>query len=204
MSYRTPNVLCVLIALSVLQGCNATAAPPGSVAIRSPDIQAASAVGRAPHGNQGNYVLRPNDKLRVKVFNEPEISGEYQIDAGGFVSIPLAGRIRAGGHTTGQVERILVSRLNDGVIRDPKANVEVVAHAPFYILGEVKQPAEIQYKPGLTVLDAVAAAGGFTYRANEEKIYIRRAGSELEEIHSTRVPVPVFPGDNIRVPERYF
>lgn len=151
-----------------------------------------------------SYSLRPNDRLRVKVYNEPEITGEYQVDASGFVAIPLAGRIRAAGQTAGQLERIIVSRLNDGVIRDPRVSVEITTHAPFYILGEVKAPAEIAYKPGVTVLDAVAAAGGFTYRANERKVYIRRPGSNFEEIHAMDVPIPVYPGDNIRIPERYF
>jgi polysaccharide export outer membrane protein len=97
-----------------------------------------------------------------------------------------------------------VSRLNDGVIRDPKVNVEVIAHAPFYILGEVKKPAELPYRPGLLVLDAIAAAGGYTYRADEKRVFIRRAGSLVEEVHTMDAPIPVFPGDNIRVPERYF
>jgi protein involved in polysaccharide export with SLBB domain len=150
------------------------------------------------------YLLRPNDRLRIKVYNEPEISGEYQVDASGFISIPLAGRIRAGGQSAGQIERLIVLRLTDGVIRDPKVSVEVAAYAPFYILGEVKRPAELQYRPGLLVLDAIAAAGGYTYRANEKKVFIRRAGSLVEEVHTMDAPIPVYPGDNIRVPERYF
>lgn len=153
---------------------------------------------------EAGYRLRPNDRLRVRVYNEPEISGEYQVDASGFISIPLAGRIRAGGQTTERVERMIVSRLNEGVIRDPKVNVEVIAHAPFYILGEVKKPAELPYRPGLLVLDAIAAAGGYTYRADEKRVFIRRAGSLVEEVHTMDAPIPVFPGDNIRVPERYF
>jgi polysaccharide export outer membrane protein len=170
---------------------------PGSVG--EPGWGAAQASAR-PAG----YSLRPNDRLRVKVYNEPEITGEYQVDASGFISIPLAGRIRAAGQTAGQVERMIIARLTDGVIRDPKVSVEVATHAPFYILGEVKKPAEIPYKPGLLVLDAIAAAGGYTYRANEKKVFIRRAGSLVEEVHPMDMPIPVYPGDNIRVPERYF
>jgi protein involved in polysaccharide export with SLBB domain len=150
------------------------------------------------------YQLRPNDRLRIKVYNEPEISGEYQVDASGFISIPLTGRIRASGLTTDRLERVIVSRLTDGVIRDPKVSVEVATYAPLYILGEVKRPAELTYRPGLLVLDAIAAAGGYTYRANERKVFIRRAGSLVEEVHAMDAPIPVYPGDNIRVPERYF
>jgi polysaccharide biosynthesis/export protein len=195
MSYRAALALCALL---MLAGCNSLASPEHPSVIKIAD---ASASGRVTYGT---YVLRANDRLRIKVYNEPEITGEYQVDASGFVSVPLAGRVRAAGLTAGQLERSLMARLNDGVIRDPKVNVEVATHAFFYIHGEVKQPAEIAYKPGLTVLDAVAAAGGFTYRANEDKAYIRRAGSAVEAAHSTKIPIAVYPGDNIRIPERYF
>jgi polysaccharide export outer membrane protein len=82
--------------------------------------------------------------------------------------------------------------------------VEVAIYRPFFILGEVKKAGEYPYKSGLTVLDAVASAGGYTYRANERKVVIRRAGSIVDEIYPLDVPVPIFPGDNIRIPERWF
>jgi polysaccharide export outer membrane protein len=198
MSYRISYLLGILL---LLAGCQSVAAPPDISGVRASDAQASRLPGRMSYGA---YALRPNDRLRVKVYNEPEITGEYLVDASGFISIPLAGRVRAAGRTTGQLERTLISRLNDGVIRDAKVNVEVATHAPLYILGEVKDPAEIEYKPGLTVMDAVAAAGGFTYRANEHKVYIRRAGTNFDEVHSMERPIPVQPGDNIRIPERYF
>ena len=56
----------------------------------------------------------------------------------------------------------------------------------------------------MTVLDAIASAGGFTYRANENKVYLRRSGSAGEEIYALDAPVLIYPGDNIRVPERFF
>lgn len=175
----------------------------GSFLGKGPDGELRWTMTEASARSQG-YLLRPNDRLRIKVYNEPEISGEYQVDASGFISIPLAGRLRAAGFSADRLERIIVARLNDGVIRDPKVSVEVATHAPFYILGEVKKPAEIPYRPGLMVLDAIASAGGYTYRANEQKVFIRRAGSRVEEVHSMDVPIPVYPGDNIRIPERYF
>ena len=89
-------------------------------------------------------------------------------------------------------------------MRDPRVNVEIAAYRPFYILGEVKKSGEYPYRVGMTVLDAVASAGGFTYRANESKVYLRRAGSTVEEIYPLDAPVLIFPGDNIRIPERFF
>jgi polysaccharide biosynthesis/export protein len=152
----------------------------------------------------GTYVLGPNDRVRVKVYGEPDITGEYEIDASGQVSIPLAGRMRASGMTTKQLERAITSALSKDIVRDPKVNVEIVAYRPYYILGEVKKAGEYPYRLGLTVMDAVASAGGFTYRANESKVYLRRSGSPAEEIYALDAPILVFPGDNIRIPERYF
>jgi polysaccharide biosynthesis/export protein len=150
------------------------------------------------------YVLGPNDRVRLKVYGETDITGEYEVDRNGFVSIPLAGHIRAGGLTTRQLERAIASALSKGIVRDPRVNVEVASYRNFYILGEVKKGGEYPYRLGLTVMDAVATAGGFTYRANENKAYLRRSGSSTEEVYSLDAAVPIYPGDNIRIPERYF
>jgi polysaccharide export outer membrane protein len=152
----------------------------------------------------GTYLLGPNDRVRVKVYGEPDITGEYEVDSTGQISVPLAGRIRADGLTTRQLERAIASALAKGIVRDPRVNVEVALYRPYYILGEVKKGGEYPYRLGLTILDAVASAGGFTYRANESKVYVQRAGAPAEEVYSLDTPVPVFPGDNIRIPERWF
>jgi polysaccharide biosynthesis/export protein len=150
------------------------------------------------------YILGPNDRVRVKVYGEPDITGEYEVDSTGQISVPLAGHIGAEGLTTRQLEGAIASALAKGIVRDPRVNVEVALYRPYYILGEVKKGGEYPYRLGLTVLDAVASAGGFTYRANENKVYLRRAGASADEVYSLDMPVPIFPGDNIRVPERYF
>lgn len=152
----------------------------------------------------GAYMLGPTDRVRLKVYGEPDITGEYEVDANGNVSIPLAGQVKAAGLTTKQLERSITSALAKGIVRDPRVNVEMVAYRPFYILGEVKKSGEYPYRVGLTVLDAVATAGGYTYRANEGKVYLRRSGSTVEEIYPMDAPVLIYPGDNVRVPERYF
>jgi polysaccharide export outer membrane protein len=169
--------------------------------IGKPFVAPASA--QAPSAAAG-YVLGPNDRVRVKVYGEPDINGDYEVDGSGHVSVPLAGRIKAAGLTTRQLERSITSALAKGIVRDPRVNVEIAAYRPYYILGEVKKSGEYPYRLGLTVMDAVASAGGFTYRANESKVYLRRSGVGIEEVYALDAPVPVFPGDNIRIPERYF
>jgi protein involved in polysaccharide export with SLBB domain len=164
----------------------------------------ASAQTLAPAAPAASYVLGPNDRIRLKVYGESDITGEYEIDSSGNVSIPLAGHLKAAGLTTRQLERSITSALSKGIVRDPRVNVEIALYRPYYILGEVKKSGEYPYRLGLTVMDAIASAGGFTYRANENKVYLRRSGGGVEESYALDAPVPVFPGDNIRIPERYF
>jgi protein involved in polysaccharide export with SLBB domain len=184
-----------LLLLSALMLLPAAAIPSASFA------QAQHAASASP---SGTYVLGPTDRVRLKVYGEPDITGEYEVDSNGFVSIPLAGHVKAAGLTTRQLEKGIAASLAKGIVRDPRVNVEIALYRPFYILGEVKKSGEYPYRVGLTVMDAVATAGGFTYRANEGKVYLRRAGSTVEEIYPLDAPVLIYPGDNVRVPERYF
>ncbi|MDB5654797.1 MAG: polysaccharide biosynthesis protein [Tardiphaga sp.] len=172
--------------------------------IAAPMQAQAQAKTRASAETTGAYTLGPNDRIRLKVYGEADISGEYEIDSSGFASIPLAGRIRAAGLTTGQLERTVAAALAKGIVRDPRVNIEIALYRPYYILGEVKKSGEYPYRLGITILDAVASAGGFTYRANENKVFLRRSGGSVEEVYPLDAPIKVFPGDNIRIPERYF
>lgn len=159
-----------------------------------------AAVSTAPR----TYVLRPNDQIRVQIYNEPTISGDYKIDGSGAVSIPLAGRLRAAGLTAAQLERSIVRHVDGSILKDPHVNVQVTTYGPFFVRGEVKQPGQFQYAPGLTIGDAVAMAGGYTYRANETAAFVRPSGGTQEVLRPLTADIPVSPGDNIRIPERYF
>lgn len=152
----------------------------------------------------GAYTLGPNDQVHVQVYNEASITGDYVVDGAGFIAIPVAGRVRAVGLTTEQLERRITSKLNGGILKDARVTVQVGTYAPFYIRGEVKKPGEFPYKPGLTLGDAVALAGGYTYRADESKAFVRSAGASGEIVRPLDRDPPVTPGDNIRIPERFF
>jgi len=182
-----------------LAGCNTDSLDLGAP-ITAAHAEALASVRRPA----GPYVLGLNDAVRVRVYNEPDLSGEYVIDSAGYVAIPLAGRVRAAGLTPDQLQRAIMSKLTDGMIKDPHVTVEVSTYTPIYVQGEVKRAGEFAYRPGLMVMDVVAQAGGFTYRANENKVYIRPKGARGEELYPLDSPVPVHPGDNIRIPERYF
>jgi polysaccharide export outer membrane protein len=190
-------VLCLLQAL-VLANCSAS----GQIA--STDVQI-SRYGPPPsRGAVGAYVLGPGDKVRLKVYGDADVNGEYEVNSAGFVSIPLVGQVKAAGLTTRQLEGALMSRMKGKIANDPKVNIEIATYASFYVYGEVKKAGVYPFQPGLTVADAVATAGGLTYRANEDKVLLRRAGSPDTVIVPVDGSVRVYPGDNIRVAERYF
>ena len=148
--------------------------------------------------------LAPGDKLRVTVFGEDRLSGEYQIDNAGSLSLPLAGTIQGASLTKSELEEAITRELKSQYLRNPKVTVDVVTFRPFYVLGEVQKPGEYPYRSGLNVLSAIAIAGGVTYRAHSSKVMIQRSGaSELTE-YSQSPTVLVMPGDVVRVPERFF
>jgi len=151
------------------------------------------------------YRLGAGDKVRIIVFGEDALTGEYLVPGGtGKIAFPLVGDITAGGLTVGQLETEIENALKDGFLKEPRVSIEVLEYRPFFILGEVMKPGEYPYTNGLTVLNAVATANGFTYRADTHKVYIRRANSTAEQQYQLSTSTPVEPGDTIRIGERFF
>jgi protein involved in polysaccharide export with SLBB domain len=149
--------------------------------------------------------LQAGEKIRVTVFGESSLSGDYQIDPSGYVSLPLAGTIKAAGFTQGELEDQLAKQLsNGGYLKNPKVTVSVVEFRPFYILGEVQKPGAYPYVGGLNALSAIAIAGGTTYRANRSEILIQHPGEDGLRRYEMDTSVPILPGDIIKVPARYF
>jgi len=148
--------------------------------------------------------LQGGDKIRVTVFGEDKLTGEYDIDPGGFVSLPLAGTLHAGGLTKSELEVVLTKKFQSSYLRDPKVTVDIANFRPFYVLGEVLKPGEYPYKSGMTVLSAIAVAGGQTYRASNSQVMIKRAGETQLKGYDLTADVPIYPGDLIRLPQRYF
>jgi protein involved in polysaccharide export with SLBB domain len=148
--------------------------------------------------------LAPGDKITVTVFGEDKLSGNYQLDQSGQISLPLAGTIEALGLTQTQLEEALAKRFRSEYLKNPKVTVTITTLRPFYIVGEVEKPGEYPYKSGLNVLTALATAGGPTYRASRSTVQIQRHGEVGMHDYPISVTVPILPGDVIRVPERYF
>lgn len=89
-------------------------------------------------------------------------------------------------------------------LKDPRVSVEVLNYRPFYIIGEVKKPGSYAYVSGMTVVNAIALAGGYTYRARENNILVTRATDPKNIKHPADHDTQVLPGDVIEVPERFF
>ena len=151
-----------------------------------------------------DYKLGVADKVRVIVYNEPTLSGEFTVSDNGALSLPLIGAVQAGGRSTREVMAEVQARLADGYLRDPRVSLDVLTYRPFYILGEVTRPGEYPYSNSLTVMNAIARAEGFTYRANKRKAFIKRAGQPDEKEIELTPGLQVMPGDTIRIGERYF
>lgn len=152
------------------------------------------------------YTLAPGDKLRVTVYGEETLSGEYSVTAGGDVSFPLIGNVPVTGKTVEQFQEVLTAQLADGYVNDPRVSAEMIDYRPYYILGEVSRPGQYPYSVGLTVEQAVAAAGGFTYRANDDRVFLKRAMDTQESLVDLEnsPSFHVRPGDTIRIGERFF
>ncbi len=178
----------------VLASC---AADPGLVPVAA--VQGSEAVRIVPE-----YRLGPADKIRVNVFGEEALTGEFLVGSSGKISLPLIGEVQAQGLTIAELQEQIAVALRQGYINEPRVNAEVLNYRPFYILGEVNTPGEYPYTANLTVLNAVATAGGFTYRADTRRVYIKRADVNGEQTFPLTTATQVAPGDTIRIGERFF
>jgi polysaccharide export outer membrane protein len=180
-----PIALPMVVAL-LLAGCGGTGAP---IAV--------------PEARTTAYQLGAGDKVRINVFGDESLSGEYSVDGNGRIALPLIGNVEAGGLDSSSLKARLENRIGE-YVRDPKVSVEVLTYRPFYIVGEIRRPGSYPYVDGMTVINAVAIAGGFTYRARESEFYIRRQSESGATQLTAGQMNTVRPGDVIVVRERYF
>ena len=187
-----PAVLAGFVAAMTMAGC-AGGPPAGAVAApqnANADIAA--------------YKLGSGDRIRLIVYGEPNLSGEFTVDGRGGLSLPLIGNLKAQGLTAGELEKQIAKGLSPEYLKDPSVTVEVMTYRPFYIVGEVKKPGSYPYVNGMSVINAVALAGGFTYRAREGSFGIDRSIDGRAQKLYGKQDTEVMPGDVITVQERYF
>jgi len=152
---------------------------------------------------QAEYKLGSGDKLRITVFGEKELSGNFELDGSGNISIPLIGKVGARNATVPVLETKISEKLRK-YLKSPQVTVEVLNYRPFYILGEIKKPGNYPYVAGISVLNAVAMAGGYTYRADKDDIFIKRASDSSGREQKATAETTILPGDIITIKERFF
>jgi polysaccharide export outer membrane protein len=217
---RLARLVIMLLAAALAGGCARHPPPPPMALAAQPssDLDAytyggARGIAQAPAPTpaavtraapQSAYTLDSGDKLRVVVFGQDGLTNSYSVDAGGSITMPLIGAVKARGLTTSELSAAITARLRQGYIRDPAVAVEVESYRPFFILGEVTYPGQYPYVANMTVETAVAIAGGYSPRAFRQQVELTRT-VRGQMIRST-VPVttPVQPGDTISVSERWF
>lgn len=154
--------------------------------------------------NIGAYKLGPGDTVRVAVFGQQQLSGDFKVDGTGHVSLPLIGAMSARGETVQGLQDAIARKLADGYVKDPQVNVDVTSFRPFYIIGEVNRPGQYAYVNGMTAINAVAMAGGYTYRGRQDYVLVTRGNDPQKREYRAPVSTPVLPDDVIRIPERFF
>ncbi|HXV23427.1 MAG TPA: polysaccharide biosynthesis/export family protein [Alphaproteobacteria bacterium] len=166
--------------------------------------QEQKAVPKAGGVTDAQYRLNQGDKLNIVVFGQPDVSGEFQIDGAGNITMPLLGQVAAANRTVAQLQHEITAALDRDYIVDPHVSIEVLNFRPFYILGQVNAPGSYPYTAGMDVRQAVALAGGFTRRARTSTVTVIRETVEGPVEIKADPDAPILPGDTIEVERRLF
>ena len=168
----------------------------------TPIVPTAAAGGGSP-GDSNK--LGPNDRLRVTVFGQPTLTGEYTLDGNGVLAFPLIGNVPANGVTTNQLQQAIAAKLEPDYLVNPNVSAEIVNRRPFYVIGEVQKPGNYPYVSDITAVNAIAMAGGFTRRARKNDFYIRRLDKDGKPVRiEANVGTVLQAGDTLEVRERVF
>jgi polysaccharide export outer membrane protein len=150
------------------------------------------------------YRLDAGDRLRIVIYGQEGLTNTYAIDAGGSITMPLIGAVRARGLTPAGLAAEISGKLRNGYIREPSVAVEIEAYRPFFILGEVAAPGQYPYVPNMSVESAVAIAGGFSPRARRDRVTLTHTDAGGSARVVVPLGTPISPGDTVLVGERWF
>jgi len=199
MRHIVSSARLIFVILAALVGLNACASDeftsvppkdPGERALGGPAVSSAA------------YRMTVGDHIRVTVFGSTPVINEYTIDEIGAIAIAPMGPLVVKETTAAEAAALIAkSYTQAGLYRDPRVTVDVVSFGPFYMRGEVAKPGEFQYRPGMSLFAAVATAGGYTYRANRERVFIRKAHEAIETEYELTSDIAILPGDVIRIPD---
>jgi protein involved in polysaccharide export with SLBB domain len=183
----------LFLAMLVLAACDSDS---------TPIVPMAAAGGGSP-GDSNK--LGPNDRLRITVFGQPTLTGEYTLDGNGVLAFPLIGNVPADGSTTSELQQKIAAKLAPDYLVNPSVSAEIVTRRPFYVIGEVQKPGNYPYVSDMTAVNAIAMAGGFTRRARKNDFYIRRLDKDGKMVRiEANAGTVLQAGDTLEVRERVF
>jgi polysaccharide export outer membrane protein len=199
----------LLLALLALAACDSDPTPIVEAPAGGASTQLASANrpggAAAVPGGGPDYKLGPNDRVRIIVFGQPTLTGEFSLDGNGVLAFPLIGNIPAQGVTTAELQKLIAAKLEPDYLVNPSVSAEVVTRRPFYVIGEVHKPGNYPYVTDMTALNAVAMAGGFTNRARKNEFYVKRLDQSGKMVRvEAKSGTVLRPGDTLEVRERLF
>ena len=154
--------------------------------------------------SKSDYILGIGDTVRVTVYGHQDLSGEFKIEPNGMISYPLLKDIAASGFSAKDLEQSITDNLHPDYLMNPRVSVEVINFRNMYILGEVQSPGKYEYVPNMTVLQAVAIAGGYTYRAQESGAEVTRHVKGALKTFNVDERAMLKPGDTVVVKRRWF
>lgn len=109
-----------------------------------------------------DYKVRVDDKLKVQIYQYPELSGDYTVTSNGVISIAPIGEIPVAGMSAREISTLVSNRfIKAGLSDKPGTTVNVLQYRPIYVLGDVQKPGEYAYRPGVNILQAISLAGGY-------------------------------------------
>lgn len=158
-----------------------------------------------PSTGENATMLDTGDTILLTVEDLEGVDGEYTINGAGTISLPYVYEIEVRGLTVSEAQRKVAETFRDaGILNNPAVKLQAPSLRPYYVLGEVNGAGEFPYREGMTVEAAIAAAGGFTYRAMTDKVQITRSIDGQEVVGSAGPQTRVLPGDRILVLEKWF
>jgi len=196
---------------------------PGQASVKADEPEAGSAEStpRAPDDALGNYHLAPGDHLTIAVFDQPQLSGDFFIDGGGEVLLPVAGTVKISGLTLAEAQELIQKQFADGVLVRPSVSVRIKEYRPIFVTGAVKKPGSYGFILGESVKAAIATAGGVgqaieqpltaavsdfvtavgrvrQLEADRVSLLVRKARLEVQRDERDNFVMPLFVGLNAR------
>src|SRR4029077_3008982 len=191
----------LFFAMFALAACDSDSTPIVPMAAAGGVSQGAGEAGTGRDSNK----LGPNDRLRITVFGQPTLTGEYTLDGNGVLAFPLIGNVPANGSTTSELQQKIAAKLQPDYLVNPNVSAEIVNRRPFYVVGEVQKPGNYPYVSDITTVNAIAMAGGFTRRARKNDFYIRRLDKDGKMVRiEANAGTVLQAGDTLEVRERLF